>query len=139
MNEIQIVDELCEKQIIDLANGLDHCIARNSSGKVYCWGCNYSGCLGIGSQDYSYHKPILNKYLNHEFVIDIICGAFHSLVLTNCGEVYVRGWNSWGQIGNGCDDNQLIPIKVKGYNYERVALISCGWNHSMALTECGHV
>jgi alpha-tubulin suppressor-like RCC1 family protein len=41
----------------------------------------------IGSQDESYHKPILNQYLNNEFVIDISCGTFHSLVLTNC-EVY---------------------------------------------------
>jgi hypothetical protein len=28
---------------------------------------------------------------------------------------------------------------VKGFNNERVVMISCGWNHSMALTECGHV
>jgi alpha-tubulin suppressor-like RCC1 family protein len=44
-----------------------------------------------------------------------------------------------GQIGNGCNDNQLIPIKVKGFNNERVVMISCGYFHSMALTECGHV
>jgi hypothetical protein len=60
-------------------------------------------------------------------------------VLTNCDEVYAWGWNSWGQIGNGCNSNQSIPIKVKGFNNERVVMISCGHWHSMALTECGHV
>jgi alpha-tubulin suppressor-like RCC1 family protein len=60
-------------------------------------------------------------------------------LLTNCGEVYAWGRNSWGQIGNGCNDYQLIPIKVKGFNNERVVMISCGAYHSMALTECGHV
>ncbi len=40
VNEIQIVEELCDQQIIDFANGSEHCIARNSSGKVYCWGWN---------------------------------------------------------------------------------------------------
>jgi alpha-tubulin suppressor-like RCC1 family protein len=40
-HEIQIVEELCDQQIIDFANGFFHCIARNSSGKVYCWGSNY--------------------------------------------------------------------------------------------------
>jgi RCC1 and BTB domain-containing protein len=139
VNEIQIVEQLCDQQIIDFANGLYHCIARNSSGKVYCWGYNELGYLGIGSQDGSYHKPILNQYLNNEFVIDISCGAYHSLVLTNCGEVYAWGYNECGQIGNGCNDNQLIPIKVKGFNNERVVMISCGYWHSMALTECGHV
>jgi alpha-tubulin suppressor-like RCC1 family protein len=139
VKKIQIVKELCDQQIIDFANGLFHCIARNSSGKVYCWGFNDWGVLGIGSEDERYHKPILNQYLNNEFVIAISCGANHSLVLTNCGEVYAWGYNYWGQIGNGCNDNQLKPIKVKGFNNERVLMISCGGYHSMALTECGHV
>jgi alpha-tubulin suppressor-like RCC1 family protein/tRNA A-37 threonylcarbamoyl transferase component Bud32 len=138
VNETQIVEELCDQQIIDFANGLHHCIARNSSGKVYCWGWNVLGLLGIGTEDFSYHKPKLNQYLNNEFVIDISCGVNHSLVLTNCGEV-AWGSNYYGQIGNGCNANQLTPIKVKGFNTERVVMISCGWRHSMALTECGHV
>jgi E3 ubiquitin-protein ligase HERC4 len=138
VNEIQIVEELCDQQIIDFANG-DYCIARNSSGKVYCWGLNRWGCLGIGSKDLSYHEPKLNQYLNNEFVIDISCGAVHSLVLTHCAEVYAWGGNRFGQLGNGRNDNQLKPIKVKGFNNERVVMISCGECHSMALTECGHV
>ncbi len=140
VSEIQIVEELCDQQIIDFANGFSHCIARNSSGKVYCWGHNDCGYLGNGSQDNSYHKPIFNQYLNNEFVIDISCGNSHSLVLTNCGEVYAWGKNREGQIGNGCNSwSQSKPIKVNGFNNERVVMISCGWSHSMALTECGHV
>jgi alpha-tubulin suppressor-like RCC1 family protein len=124
VNEIQIVKELCDQQIIDFANGFRYCIARNSSGKVYCWGWNIRGLLGIRSKDKSYPKPKLNQYLNNEFVTDISCGDSHSLVLTNCGEVYAWGRNQWGQIGNGCNDNQLKPIKVKGFNNERVVMIS---------------
>ncbi len=60
-------------------------------------------------------------------------------MLTNCGEDYAWGVSRWGQIGNGCNRNQSIPIKVKGFNNERVVMISCGRFHSMALTECGHV
>jgi alpha-tubulin suppressor-like RCC1 family protein len=141
VNKIQIVKELCGKQIIDFANGLEHCIARNSSGKVYCWGLNDRGLLGIGFQDLRIYKPILNHYLNNEFVIDISCGGHHSLVLTNCGEVYAWGYR--GQIGNGWNEwkewYQLKPNKVKGFKNERVVMISCGRWHSMALTECGHV
>jgi alpha-tubulin suppressor-like RCC1 family protein len=139
VSEIQIVKELCDQQIIDFANGFYHCIARNSSGKVYCWGYNEYGYLGIGLKDYSSYKPKLNPYLNNEFVIDISCGAEHSLVLTNCGEVYAWGANDFGQIGNSCNDDRLKPIKIKGFNNERVLMISCGFNHSMALTKWGHV
>jgi alpha-tubulin suppressor-like RCC1 family protein len=60
-------------------------------------------------------------------------------VLTNCGEDYAWGVSRWGQIGNGCNRNQSIPIKVKGFNNERVVMISCGRFHSMALIERGNV
>jgi alpha-tubulin suppressor-like RCC1 family protein len=139
-NEPQIANQLCDQQIIDFANGLYHCIARNSSGKVYFWGCNNVwGLLGIGSKDNHYHKPVLNQYLKDEFVIEIRCGAYHSLVLTNSGRVYAWSANYFGQIGNGCNKNQLTSIKLNGFNGERVVMISCGFVHSMALTECGHV
>jgi alpha-tubulin suppressor-like RCC1 family protein len=139
VNEIQIVEELCDQQIIDFANGFCHCIARNSNGKVFCWGYNNWGLLGNGSEDNNYQKPKLNPYLDNEFVVDISCGAYHSLVLTNSGEVYAWGNNESGQIGNCCNEKQLKPIKVNGFNNERVVMISCGSSHSLALTECGHV
>jgi alpha-tubulin suppressor-like RCC1 family protein len=60
-------------------------------------------------------------------------------VLTNCGEVYAWGINSSGQIGNGCNRAQFLPIKVKGFKDERVVMISGdGW-HSLALIESSHV
>ncbi|CAM6001532.1 unnamed protein product, partial [Sphagnum balticum] len=119
--------------------GHSHSLLLSEEGVIYAFGNNECGQIGIGSEDGSYPKPKLNEYLNNEFVVDISCGEDHSLVLTNCGEVYAWGHNYWGQIGNGCNRNQLIPIKVKGFNNEKVAMISCGSFHSMALTECGHV
>ncbi len=139
VNAPQIVKELCDQQIVDFANGLNHCIARNNIGKVYCWGRNKWGLIGTGQESDSFHKPILNQYLNNEFITDISCGAFHSIVLTNCGEVYAWGSNRFGQIGNACNSDQLMPIKMKGFNNERVVMISCGLWHSMALTESGRV
>ncbi len=64
VNEIQIVKELCDQQIIDFANGYCHCIARNSSGKVYCWGCNDFGFLGIGSQAFISNTPSKLNFSN---------------------------------------------------------------------------
>jgi alpha-tubulin suppressor-like RCC1 family protein len=52
--------------------------------------------------------------------------------------VYAWGENGSGQIGNG-RRHQLILIKVNGFNEEKVIQISCGYNHSMALTESGRV
>jgi alpha-tubulin suppressor-like RCC1 family protein len=137
--ESKIVNELCFKHIIDFKNGWYHVIARTIEGNVYCWGQNVWGVLGNGKIDHNnVNKPELNEYLSDEQVIDVCCGEYHTLVLTNSGEVYAWGDNRSGQIGNG-RRVQSIPIKVNGLNGEKVIQISCGYYHSMALTESGRV
>jgi alpha-tubulin suppressor-like RCC1 family protein len=142
VNEFTINEELSHKQIIDFTKSISHVIARTINGKVYCWGSNESGVLGNGKNDYKIYKPGLIEYLNDKNIIDICCGGCHSLVLTKSGEVYAWGCNDLGQIGNGSygfDTFQLIPIKLNGFDEEKVVMISCGKKHSMALTESGRV
>jgi alpha-tubulin suppressor-like RCC1 family protein len=99
--ESKIINELCFKEVVDFKNGWHHIIARTYDGKVYCWGYNGDGVLGNGKEDKEIYKPELNRYLSDKNVIDICCGERHTLVLTNCGEVYAWGYNFDGQIGNG--------------------------------------
>ncbi len=90
------MNELCFKNIIDFKNGWYHVIARTIEGNVYCWGCNVWGVLGNENIDHNnVNKPELNEYLSDEQVIDICCGEYHTLVLTNSGEVY-----AWGENGS---------------------------------------
>jgi hypothetical protein len=53
--------------------------------------------------------------------------------------VYAWGDNSKGRIGSGYDENQLIPIKSIDFSEEKVKMISCGLEHSMALMKIGCV
>jgi alpha-tubulin suppressor-like RCC1 family protein len=142
VNELTINEDLSHKQIIDFKNSDCHVVARTIDGKVYCWGYNIFGVLGNGKNDRVIYSPKLNQYLSDKQIIDICCGFRHTLVLTNSGEVYAWGDNKKGQIGNGKsgeNECQLIPIKVNGFNDEKVIHISCGGWHSMALTESGRV
>ncbi len=87
-----------------------------------------------------YSMPLSSvQHLTDKQVIDTRYGCDHSLALTNCGEVYAWGWNQFGEVGNQCNDNQLMPIKLEAFNDEKVISISCGAVHSMALTESGRV
>jgi alpha-tubulin suppressor-like RCC1 family protein len=137
--ESKILSELCFKGIIDFKDGLLFVIARTEDGKVYCWGNNILGVFGNGADTYKTFKPELNVNLSDKYIIDISCGSYHSLALTNYGEVYAWGLNLCGQIGIGSEEVQLIPKKVNGFNDEKVVMISCGYNHSLALTESGRV
>jgi alpha-tubulin suppressor-like RCC1 family protein len=136
--ESKILSELCYKGIIDFKDGLFFVITRTIDGKVYCWGTNLFGVFGNGVDTYKTFKPELNVNLSDKYIIDISCGSFHSLALTNYGEVYAWGFNLYGQIGIGSEKVQLIPKNVSGFN-EKVVMISCGWIHSLALTESGRV
>lgn len=46
------------------------------------------------------------------FVFQVACGYAHTLVLTDEGQVYVWGANSYGQLGIGNKSNLSYPTPV---------------------------
>ncbi len=140
MIQNSILEELCNKGVIDFKCGYVHTIARTSNGKAYFWGQNIYGVIGNGLDDSFTYEPMLNQYLNDLNIIDMSCGAYHSLVLTSNGDIYAWGDNKSGQIGNRSDSqSQLIPFKINYSMNEKFKAISCGAYHSLALTERGRV
>jgi hypothetical protein len=127
--ESKILNGFCSKEVIDFKCNIFGVMARTINGQLYC----------LSQFDGSKHELSLIQYLSDQQVIDICCGAFHSLALTHCGEVYAWGLNSCGQVGDASNHNQLTPIKLNALNDEKVTNISCGAHHSMARTESGHV
>jgi hypothetical protein len=98
--------------------------------------------LGNGRKDENpvqENNPELNELLSDLNITAIKSGGFHSLVLTRSGEVYAWGSNYRGQIGCGDDFYESIPTKVKALNDIKIKMISCGYHHSMVLTENGCV
>jgi alpha-tubulin suppressor-like RCC1 family protein len=69
----------------------------------------------------------------------IVCAYRQSFVLTKSSDLYGFGFNYSGQIGCGNNRNQLKPIKIYGFNNEKIVSISCGGAHSLVLTDVGHI
>jgi alpha-tubulin suppressor-like RCC1 family protein len=138
VKEPEIVNELCDQQIIDISFGSKHVLALTKSGKCFSWGHNFNGELGNGTQ-LNANKPKLITALIHENITQIMCGYNHSFVITKCGELYGFGYNYEGEIGCGYDKNQLTPIKINGFNNEKIVSIACGGYHSLVLTDMGSV
>jgi alpha-tubulin suppressor-like RCC1 family protein len=135
-----ILEELCDKKIIDIKNGSSHTIARISDGNVYVWGENVYGVIGNGLQDIEIFKPKLNEYLLDLNIIDMSCGYYHTIVLTSSGDVYAWGHNQFGQIGNGSNDEcHSIPHKMNDSMSEKFKSVSCGEYYSIALSIDGRV
>jgi alpha-tubulin suppressor-like RCC1 family protein len=64
--------------------------------------------------------------------VQITCGLDHSFALTKFSQLYGFGFNSEGRIGCGNNTNQLKPIKIYGFNNEKLVSIACGAGHWIA-------
>ncbi|HEY6437443.1 MAG TPA: hypothetical protein VIY47_12705, partial [Ignavibacteriaceae bacterium] len=85
-------------------------MALTESGRVFGWGDNGCGQLGVEVEHSS--EPIIIE-LNGLKIKKISCGRDHSLLLSRGGDIYAFGWNRWGEIGNGTQIPQVFPIKLE--------------------------
>ncbi|CAG9862836.1 unnamed protein product [Phyllotreta striolata] len=106
---------------------------------LYCWGANSYGQLGLGyrSDEEITPKeiPLKDCDLRAENIVSIAGGAGHTLILDNQGFVYCCGWNSKGQLALSDDTLKFSQIEI--LKEFKVVQISCGWDFSAAVTECG--
>jgi hypothetical protein len=78
-----------DKSIVKVAAGAFHSAALSDDGKVLVWGQNRGGQLGPGYP----HRMTYPVLMDHRggSVVDLACGAFHTLLLTEEGELYSYG------------------------------------------------
>ena len=78
-----------------------------------------------------------------EDIEEIILGGSHSALLTSSGRLFMWGWNSNGQLGDGSTTNRLSPVEITDRfslrESERLTQVSLGGAHSAALTSEGRV
>lgn len=66
-------------------------------------------------------------------VEQVSLGRFHSGAITEDGSLWMWGWNSYGQLGDGTIKSKHTPVKVM----ENVKEISLGYDHNGAIKEDG--
>lgn len=103
-------------------------------GKLYSWGSNEYGQLGIGSTS-SKSQPTLLTLPNEELPVSVFTGFFHSIVITNKNNVYVWGRNECGQLGIGNTTNQTTPQLLTLPNGEKPISVYMGHSHSIVITD----
>lgn len=66
-----------------MACGVQHSVAVDEWGQSFSWGSDSMGQLGSNLGAYAQDKPKFVKELATKNVIQIACGAYHSIALTN--------------------------------------------------------
>ncbi|XP_066090788.1 RCC1 and BTB domain-containing protein 2 isoform X3 [Saccopteryx bilineata] len=130
---------LQSKVVVNIACGQMCSMVVVDSGEVYVWGYNGNGQLGLGSSG-NQSTPCRIAALQGIRVQRVACGYAHTLVLTDDGQVYAWGANSYGQLGTGNKNNQSYPTPVVVEKDRIIEIAACHSAHtSAARTQGGHV
>ncbi len=129
-------------RIKSVAAGEYHSLALSSSGRVYSWGRNLSGQLGIGNvlnQNYPVAVNVTGV-LSNKVIVSISSGLSHNVALSSDGELFAWGDNQYGQLGDGTKVARTSPVAVrtdgvlKGSKVVSVASFAA---HTLVLTSDG--
>ncbi|XP_031196416.1 X-linked retinitis pigmentosa GTPase regulator isoform X3 [Mastomys coucha] len=122
---------------ICLSCGDEHTAIVTGNNKLYMFGSNNWGQLGLGSKS-AISKPTCIKALKPEKVKLAACGRNHTLVSTDTGGVYAAGGNNEGQLGLGDTDDRDTFHQIGFFTSSNtIKQLSAGANTSAALTEDG--
>lgn len=139
------------ESIFSISTGESHSILLTDSFKLYSFGKNSFGQLGLGHNS-PVQEPVFLNYLNSKRIEEVVCGSDHTLALTDEGEVFAWGLNLKGQLGlNDCLNRnsptlvEKISSKIEMFQgstlekNEKVVQLAAGALHSLALTSRNRV
>ncbi|KFO58587.1 X-linked retinitis pigmentosa GTPase regulator, partial [Corvus brachyrhynchos] len=119
--------------------GDEHTAVITGKGKLYMFGSNDWGQLGLGSKN-TVSKPTCVKALKPEKPKLAVCGRNHTLVYTEKGNVYAAGGNSEGQLGLGDTEERTTFHLIRFFtNRHKIKQLSAGSYTSAAVTEDGQL
>lgn len=138
------------EKIVDVSLGNVHASAITSTGRIFTWGWNQSGQLGIGEIDnIKIRTPIDITYQFNldegDMITSVSLGSGHSSAMTSQGRIFTWGADIYGQLGNGASDNEVhaTPIEITSQfglsEEESIASIQMSYYHSSAITTEGRV
>lgn len=78
------------------------------------------------------------RNLDKEKIVQVACGAIHTLIRTNLGRVFSCGNGSTFALGQGTRDTQTT-FKLVDFLENDIKFIACGLSHSGAVTSEGDV
>ncbi|OIW01233.1 hypothetical protein TanjilG_10394 [Lupinus angustifolius] len=124
----------------EIACGGRHSAVVTDAGALLTFGWGLYGQCGQGNNA-DQLRPTLVPLLLGTGVEKIAAGLWHTLCVTEDGQIYAFGGNQFGQLGTGSDQTETSPRQLEASCFEnkRSSIVSCGARHSALLTDDGHI
>jgi len=139
--------ELAGLKIRLIEAGDDHTLATTEDGRLFAWGANANGQLGLGRVgDQAVPLPV--RELQDASITSMACGSRHSLVVAAGGkQVWAFGSNVQGQLGIGQSSasegfqltSPMLLSALSGQVLMEVAQVAAAACHSLAVTRTGEL
>lgn len=123
-------------KVEEIACGWRHSLAIDDQGCMYTWGWSKYGQLGHGDH-VDHPSPKQVESLKGRRMTLLAGGWRHSLACDETGTLFSWGWNKFGQLGLGHNQDVNLPNEVKLPDSDKVRLVTSGWRHTMAVTVAG--
>uniref|UniRef100_A0A8C7CAK6 Inhibitor of Bruton tyrosine kinase n=1 Tax=Oncorhynchus kisutch TaxID=8019 RepID=A0A8C7CAK6_ONCKI len=108
--------------------------------EVYTWGNNTNFSLGHGNQESRHHPEIVDLFARTRvYIKQVVLCKFHSVFLSQKGQVYTCGHGQGGRLGHGDEQTYLVPRMVEGLLSHHCSQVAAAKDHTVVLTEEGYV
>jgi len=128
------VEELLDKNVIDVQCGKLHTLFLTDDGRVFGCGDNRNGQFALGDMRRSCDICQIDGSLDNQFITNIYTGSFFSFFQSEYDDVFACGRNWYGQLGLGDTTDRKFSERVPCLSCVDVKTIVCGTEHCMAIT-----
>lgn len=131
---------------IKITVGSYHSCALSTKNQIKCWGWNGNGQLGLGDKNVRGDGPnemgdnLVSVDLGKDFIPQTIAAGYrHTCALSTKQQVKCWGWNTFGQLGQGDEEDRGDEAAEMGENLPPLPLtnypvsLSLGLDHNCAI------
>ena len=129
---------LVMRNVKEIAVANTHTLALTTDGKVYAWGGNPGGALGLGHEYEQCEGPALVESLADKTITHISAGLNFAVAVSSRGDLFCAGGNDMLQcpVAKGGRPNVFLPVSIPELA-GNVASISSGGFHTLIQTRDG--
>jgi alpha-tubulin suppressor-like RCC1 family protein len=124
-----------------VALGANHTCTLTESAKIYCWGDNTKGQLGLGDSRSRSRPTLVSSIVNP---VSLTAGYDKTCAILQDGSAKCWGDGEFGQLGDGDIVNKFLPVNVSTSSTDKsgatvplkgIKAISLGYAHSCLIDD----